>query len=111
MCVRVSERVRAYFDVGKVITLHSGHASAFVKADLPHARQIGQQVANALAVADVPHLERAVGAGDDFLAVMLEAGDCAGVRTKGRFASTAFRVPDAQRTICGGGDQTVVTEV
>ena len=91
--------------------MHCGDTTTLVEAVLPHARQIGQQVANAFAVSHVPHLKRAVGARDDFLAVVLEAGDCAGVRTKRRLARTAFRIPDAQRTIRGSRDQTVMAEV
>jgi hypothetical protein len=91
--------------------LHCGDTTTLVEANLPHTRQIGQQVPNALAIPHVPHLKRAVGAGDDFLPVVLEAGDCAGVRTKRRLASTGLRVPDAQRTVCGSGDETVMAEV
>jgi hypothetical protein len=101
----------AYLDVRKVITLHCGDTTTLVEANLPHTRQIGQQVPNAFAVSHVPHLKRAVGAGDDFLPVMLEAGDSAGVRTKRRLASTSLRVPDAQRTIRSSRDETIMAEV
>jgi hypothetical protein len=104
-------RNAAYLDVGKVITLHGSDATALVEADLPHAGQISQKIADAFAIAHIPHLQSAVRARDDLLSVVLEAGDCTSVRTKRRLASTALRVPDAQSTVCGGGDQTIMAEV
>lgn len=105
------ERGTTYLDVRKVITLHCGDATTLIETNLPHTRQFGQQVPNTFTVPHIPHLERTVGAGDDFLPVMLEAGDCASVRTKRRLASAVLRIPDAQSTVRGSRNETVMAEV
>lgn len=102
---------RAYLNVRKIITLHSGNTTALIKANLPHPRKVCQKVTNAFSIAYVPHLERTIRARDNLLTVVLKAGDCTGVRTKRRLASTALGVPDAESTICRCGDQAIMAEI
>ena len=94
----------AYLDIRKVVPLHSRHAPPLIEPHLPHAAEIREQVPHALAVAHVPHFERAVTARDHLLPIVLEAGDGACVRRERGLADTGIWVPDTERAVRGSAD-------
>ena len=100
-----------YLDVSKIVPLDCGDAAALVEADLPYTREVSKEIADTFTIADIPHLQRAIGARNDFLPIVLEASDCTSVSRQGGFTSARFRVPNPKSRIGSSRHQTIATEV
>ena len=83
------------FDVGQAVTLHCGNTPAIVEFDLPHTTEVCEEVADTFAGSHVPHLEGPIRPGDDFLFIVLEAGNGTGVGAQCILAVAVHGVPDA----------------
>ena len=85
----------AYLDVCHAVSLDSSDTATLIELDLPHTAQVCQQVLDEFARLYIPHLECAVRARNNLLAIVLKAGNGPCMSTKSALALPILRVPDA----------------